>query len=140
MALDPNDPESFFDLGVAYHGLGKLDQAIAAFRRVIELNPAYARAQYNLGTLLLRAMDYEAALQPLGEAIRLDPQSSDAFYNLAATYASLEEKENALQHLARAIVLKPALASTAQRDPDFQSLHADPEFVALTQQRRSKEP
>jgi len=33
--------------------------------------------------------------------------------------------------------VKARLGFHAQRDPNFQSLHADPEFVALTQQRRS---
>jgi len=40
----------------------------------------------------------------------------------------------------RAIVLKPALASTAQRDPDFQSLHAIQSFVALTSSAGPRNP
>jgi tetratricopeptide (TPR) repeat protein len=118
---------------LTYEGLGKHEQSLAAFRKTIELNPAYAVAHYNLGTLLLKLGNYAEAVQPLQEAIRLDPQFSDALYNLAAAYAQLGDKGNALQWLKAAIHSNPVLASEAQRDDDLKSLHADPDFLTITQ-------
>jgi tetratricopeptide (TPR) repeat protein len=95
------------------------------------LSPSYASAHYNLGTLLLKRKDYQAALEPLKEAISLNPQWSDAWYNLAAVYAQMGERVNAVQCLKKAIEFNPALISEAQQDSDFQSLHADGDFGAL---------
>jgi tetratricopeptide (TPR) repeat protein len=106
---------------------------LAAFRKAVELNPAYAAAHYNLGTSLLRLGNYGEAVSSLQEAVRLDPQFSDALYNLAAAYARLREKGKALQWLQAAIHSNPALASEAQSDDDFKSLHADPDFLRVTQ-------
>ena len=113
--------------------MGQHEQSEAAFRKAIELNPSYAKAHYNLGTLFLKLGDYREALEALREAIRLNPRSSDALYNLAAAYAQLGDKENALQFLKQAIEVNPSLASEAQQDEDFKSLHADPDFLAGTQ-------
>jgi tetratricopeptide (TPR) repeat protein len=75
-----------------------------------------------------------AALTPRNnEAIRLDPQFSDAMYNLAAVYAYSGDKEKAPQYLKQAIQLNADLASEAQSDADFKSLHADPHFLTVTQ-------
>ena len=111
-------------------GLAEM-HAVAAFTQAIALNPSYASAQYNLGTLLLKRKDYQAALEPLKEAIRLNPQFSDAWYNLAAVYAHMGERVNAMQSLKKAIDLNPALASEARQDSDFQSLRADADFSAI---------
>jgi len=127
------DPTSFFNLGLAYEGLGKSEHTLAAFKRAIALNPAYASAHYNLGTLLLQRKDYQAALAPLTEAIRPNPQSSDACYNLAAVYAHVGVRAHAIEWLQKAIELNPALASEANTDDDFQSLRSDPAFLALVQ-------
>jgi Flp pilus assembly protein TadD len=95
------------------------------------LNPSYANALYNLGTVLLKRQDYRAALEPLTEATRLTPHWGDAWYNLGAVYAHLGEQVNAVQALKRAIELNPALASEARQDRDFQSLRTDAEFSAI---------
>jgi hypothetical protein len=52
---------------------------------------------------------------------------------MAVAYARLGEKENALQHLQRAVQLQPNLAAEAWKDDDFESLHADQDFLAVTQ-------
>ena len=83
--------------------------------------------------MFLKTQDYQAALEPLRAAIRIDPQFSDAFYNLAVAYARLGEKENDLQHLQRAVQLQPDLAAEARTDDDFESLHADQDFLEVTQ-------
>jgi hypothetical protein len=42
--------------------------------------------------------------------------------------------ETTVQWLKQAIQLNHALASEARRDDDFGSLHADPDFLAITRQ------
>jgi hypothetical protein len=50
----------------------------------------------------------------------------------------LGDTPNALESLKQAIQLAPALASEAESDPEFQRLHADPEFLGVTGQSLPK--
>ena len=47
----PNHPQGHFIIGESHHGLGQRDAAIAAFRKVIELQPNHQRAQARLREL-----------------------------------------------------------------------------------------
>ncbi len=50
---DPKNPYVQKGLGVAYLTLNKFDEAAAAFRKALELNPYYADARNDLGTALM---------------------------------------------------------------------------------------
>ena len=53
LAYRPNDISTLMQLGIAYVALGRLDDAIVQFRRVVELNPQDAAAHRNLARALL---------------------------------------------------------------------------------------
>ena len=61
LALQPDYAEAHSNLGMAYWGLGKLDQAVASFRVSIALNPKLAMARKNLGIVLLLRGQYAEA-------------------------------------------------------------------------------
>ena len=50
-ALDPNNPETQNYLGVTLGQKGQRQQAEAAFRRAVRLNPSYAPAHNNLAMI-----------------------------------------------------------------------------------------
>jgi len=49
IALDPNNPQQYLDLGGIYYQLGLYDDAIRQFQFAITLKQDYANAYYNLG-------------------------------------------------------------------------------------------
>lgn len=49
VALDPNNPQQYIDLGGVYYQLGQYDEAIRHFETSINLKKNYANAYYNLG-------------------------------------------------------------------------------------------
>ena len=49
---------SHFNLGTALQDQGKLDEAVACFRRAVELNPEYADAHNNLSLVMLQRGDF----------------------------------------------------------------------------------
>lgn len=51
---DPASAEAHVILGVALAGAGQLDQAMAAMRKAVSLNPRLADAHYNLARLLVK--------------------------------------------------------------------------------------
>ncbi|MBI3620775.1 MAG: tetratricopeptide repeat protein [Nitrospirae bacterium] len=55
LALDPNDPMTHFGLGGAYGEAQQWEQAVAAYRKAIELKPDYTAAHHGL-TEALRAL------------------------------------------------------------------------------------
>jgi tetratricopeptide (TPR) repeat protein len=44
-----DDPEVHYNIGVALNEMGKADEAIAEYKKAIEIDPDYASAHYNLG-------------------------------------------------------------------------------------------
>lgn len=51
MSKDSKDPLVFFNAGVIFSDLGKLDKAIKAYDKAIELKPDYFDPYYNMGAL-----------------------------------------------------------------------------------------
>ena len=52
--LVPDNPRAYNNLGLVYRGLGKLDDAAAAFKKAIDLEPTFIHFR-NLGMVLAEA-------------------------------------------------------------------------------------
>jgi Flp pilus assembly protein TadD len=62
---------------------GKVDEAIACFRKAIELDPKCANAHCDLGAILCDIKrDYDGALTCFRKAVALDPKDAKAHHNL----------------------------------------------------------
>lgn len=96
------------------------DESLAAerhFRRAIDLDPTYARAYAELGTLfavrlendwtVLQDADREKALFYANEAVELDPDYWMAHYALGRLHSVLTNLDAAENHLKRAMSLQP---------------------------------
>ncbi len=81
---------AFFDLGNVLDELKRLPEAVAAYRRAIELEPRYADAHYNLALALERNGQRRSALRHWTTYLRLDsggPWASYARAQLRKTLA-----------------------------------------------------
>jgi adenylate cyclase len=87
LALDDNDPWSHFSLGVFETLRSQQAEAIAAFRRAIELNPNFALAHGCMGGSLAYAGEPGAALEAVERALRMSPYDpfGPLFSHFAAT-------------------------------------------------------
>jgi len=65
---------SLVNRGVDLARGGDLDQAIAAYRRALELEPKDAVAHYDLGLALQKKEQWDAAIFHLSRALELDPE------------------------------------------------------------------
>ena len=95
-----------FYLGVAYHSLGKDDQAIDEYSRSIELNKKMTDAYFNRGQILLKSSPKEA-LDDFVKAVVLDPDFIDAYYSIAVIQKNLGQYENAIKNLDKIIEKEP---------------------------------
>lgn len=62
IALDPNNPQQYINLGGVYYQLGQYDNAIREFTIAVNLKPDYANAYYNLGHAYQQEGQYSNAL------------------------------------------------------------------------------
>src|SRR5579872_6370729 len=86
------------------------DQAIADYRKAIEIEPKDALTHYNLALALKYKGDDVQAVEEFEAAIRLKPKSAEAHYGLGATWYDLHDQSAAVKELRIAIGLNPANA------------------------------
>jgi hypothetical protein len=84
------EAEQLFRAGVLAAQQERLDDAVAAYRRSVELNSDHASAQNNLGFTLARLGRYQDAVPPLERAVQLDPRFGLAKANLRWAKAALD--------------------------------------------------
>ncbi len=80
-----------------YISLGKRDLALQKAKDAVDANPNDKFTNYNYGTMLLEAKDYENAVKYFKKALEIDPNYENAIYNIAACYINwgiqVREKE-----------------------------------------------
>jgi tetratricopeptide (TPR) repeat protein len=90
---------------------GQLDEAIAAYRRLIAVEPENSDALHLLGVALARKSRLHEALELLCAAARLQPDNPYIQINLGNALSELKRDAEAVTALDRAVALKADLAS-----------------------------
>ncbi|MBK9214645.1 MAG: tetratricopeptide repeat protein [Chloracidobacterium sp.] len=90
--LDPNEKEVFLDLGIALKKTDRLDEAIEAFRRALEIDPNYDLAFSSLALTQMKTGDFEIALHNYDEAIKAMTR------NIVKTFKNSRSKGIIKQH------------------------------------------
>jgi TolB-like protein/Tfp pilus assembly protein PilF len=99
LARAPDNGAAPFYLGLVHGASGKLDDALAAFTRAVEINPSHASAHAHIGHALARMGRAPEGLEHLAYAMRLSPRDP----NLSYWYEFVGAGELALEHYDRAI-------------------------------------
>jgi tetratricopeptide (TPR) repeat protein len=106
------EPENFahrFHLGLAYSMAGKDDEAEAAFRESLRLQPGVFETQLNLAQVLMRREKAAEAKPLLEDAVKAKPDHARAAYLLAEALAALRDP-GAEGAYGRAMALDPSPA------------------------------
>ncbi len=105
------ESESWFQKGLELEETGApADEAVAAYRKVLELNPGAAGALVNLGTIYYRLRKFDLAEKYYTEAVTADPAYPLAEFNLGNIYDEQGRIEDAVKHYRRALELNSAYA------------------------------
>jgi tetratricopeptide (TPR) repeat protein len=108
--LKPDAPWLRNNLGLALQAKGQVEEAIAAFRQALALEPKDARVHYNLGNALAAKGQVDQAIAAFRQAITLDPKDAKAHTNLGSALHTKGLWDEALAACQKAIVLDPKLA------------------------------
>jgi tetratricopeptide (TPR) repeat protein len=108
VAAAPDDPDAHFTLGLA-QSEQDVAEAMASFRRALELDPRHALARYNLALVLKREDRLAEAVEQLREAIAIAPRA-EAHYSLAVILWHQGELNRAAASLKAAVAADPRYA------------------------------
>jgi tetratricopeptide (TPR) repeat protein len=91
------DPDAtyYFLVGRYLEGAGKVDEAVTAFRKAIELDPRSAEPRAELAGLYARQDKAPEAIATAEDALRVDPRNQEANRVLGSVLATLLEQKQA---------------------------------------------
>ena len=95
---------------VRLHQQGRLEQAQALYRRVLDLDARQFDALHLLGVIERQRGAPARAVELIGQALRIDPQQARAHCNLGAALQDLGRADAALASYEAALRLDPAYA------------------------------
>ena len=100
------ESEIWFQKGLDLEETGApIEEAIAAYRKVLEFNPAAAGALVNLGTIFYRQRKFAEAEKYYVYAIAADPEYALAQFNLGNLFDEQGRVAEALVHYRQALTL-----------------------------------
>jgi uncharacterized Ntn-hydrolase superfamily protein len=108
------------------------EDPIAELRRIFDIWKGEALILE--GYRLAEEKDWQGAFAAGMEAVALDPHEGEPHYHLACYYSKAGMRKEALAELRTAVELDPSLGPRARKDPDFEPLYEDEEFLGITRE------
>lgn len=104
----PNDAEMLFRRGFCRGKSAKHAQAIADYKRVLELQPSsYPLSHYNIAWNYAQMNYHQAAIKAFGQMLALQPKHVDSINNRGLSYIQVKAYDKALADFNATIALKP---------------------------------
>jgi len=103
---------AYKNLGNAYNGMKKYNEAADALKQAAAIEPNNAAAHFNLGVALFNGRRYSEAIEAYKAVVALRPQLAAAHYNLGLTYLAINDKDAARRQYD---ILKPLNANLANQ-------------------------
>ncbi len=108
VSSDPDNPVVAYNLGVAYTFLKREEEALAAFQKVVDINPEYVQAWYNMGQIcMIKKRDFSRALHCFDRAVSIRPDYVGAQHQKGVALELLGEPEKALECWRKTLELDP---------------------------------
>src|SRR5207249_11602479 len=98
------DALAHFIEGMSFEENGEMDKALAAYRKVLNVDPGQAELASRVAALLTRQDDFPQAIDVLKDAIKANPNASEPLLQLAFIYEKyLRRSYQAMEYATRAI-------------------------------------
>jgi len=105
--MPADSPITWNKVGIGFHQMGQLSSARKNYERSVKLNPKYAEAINNLGTVAYAQKNYRRAANYYKKALLFTPESASIHSNLGTAHFARKKYEDAMTEYQRAIALDP---------------------------------
>lgn len=102
-----NLPANMFEVGLRLHQNGEYEQALAAYRTVLETDPGSAPVHYNIGQIYQVRGDLAGAIAEYDKALQTNPDLVAAIYNRALAYRDQGKNADAIKGLDSVLSREP---------------------------------
>jgi tetratricopeptide (TPR) repeat protein len=133
LALQPEnvrkaDALSDFVEGARLEENAEMENALAAYQRVLNFDPGQSELALRVAALLSRQEDYPRAIDVLKDAIKAKPKEAGPYLQLAFIYAKyLKKTEQAVKYANQAIALDPLNFEAYQRLYEIEAAAGQPQ-------------
>ncbi len=103
----PNSGQGYYNMGIAYAGLGDMDAAVREYEKAVQIEPTFPDANNNLGNILLARGMIAEAMDHYRAELTLNPNHALAHNNLGSAYSRLGKQEEAESEYRRALEIDP---------------------------------
>jgi hypothetical protein len=100
----------YFNRAQTEAGMGRLDDAIADFKRSLAISPQYAPVHFELGWAYAQQNRFDVAMPQFDAAIALDPQFANAYFGKGMLLKMQGKPAEAAEMMKKACELKQAMA------------------------------
>ncbi|HEV3468620.1 MAG TPA: FG-GAP-like repeat-containing protein [Pyrinomonadaceae bacterium] len=111
-AAAPGAPQPHYILGLIAKQQGRLDDAAAAFQRVLKTDPRDVGANVNLGQVYAQQRKYAEAVAAFRTAIAAEPYNGTALYNLGTALLRAGQREEGQRAMQQFQALRQSGAAT----------------------------
>jgi len=136
--LNPDFYTAYTDLKMVYERLGRKDKYKEILDKLLELVPKYlskhpddSRTYIYYATDLAQAGRNEEAKAEAAKALELSPDDPLMLYNAACCYSRMGENKLAIDALRNSMTAGLEDIEWTKRDPDFEGIRNDPEYIEL---------
>ncbi len=103
-------------IGVAYHHLFALDEAMKDYKMAVKLDPHYAGAYNNLGAVYHGKREFALAVKAYKRSLKYQPHAAVTYCNLATTYFAESKYKKGAEAYQEALKLNPDVLNADRRD------------------------
>jgi tetratricopeptide (TPR) repeat protein len=107
IALDKNSAPAYFGRGLVEENTNKTDEALADFKKTLELQNDYAAANEEMGTIYFSKSDLRKAYDEYSKAIAISPEVPRFYFNRANALKQDHQVKRAIADYCKAIQLDP---------------------------------
>jgi tetratricopeptide (TPR) repeat protein len=110
----PKNAVYWNELGISFHNEMDLNSALKCYRKSFRLDPHYADAQNNEGTIYYERQKYPKAIRAYKKAITLRGDYAGFYLNLGYAYFGHKDYEDSITAFRKALQLDPDIFDPAR--------------------------